>query len=493
MSQVETRRVRGWWAALALLPLGAATVSAQPFEYVYGGPTSQEHAGRRAAPVRVCPGGGFVAVGTTTAPASPQNVYVVRVAADGTRLWEHAYDVAPGGDDRGQSIVEARDGSGFVIAGATNLNAGMGDDVLLMKIKCDGGPVWAFTYQSPRAETAFDIVEAQSGDPAAGTRPGDLLVAGAAVNAAGNTDALLLRTRSTGGLLWNRRYDFGGATELFRGLTEARPTGPTSAGDVVAAGVLVPATGLAQGYAVRVSGNTGLFVAPPHDAAIFGGGANHEWFESVTELRVPPLGGGLVFSGAARSAAGASDVYLARTDPNPAVVLAQRTIGDPAAGPLGEEAALDVREVMQAVPLAPPGTLALTGRAGSPAGPGFDAFLLLADAASLKTLPARSRLYGDHGNGRETGVSVTDHPGGFVIAGFSESNFESLVPADPRDLYLVDTDGLGHTSCDLTWDPPHVESPFPVERITPVATAFLQTVARVVRFDRMDTEYRSCP
>jgi hypothetical protein len=493
MSDVGKRRGMGFWGALALLPLVAAPAAAQPFEYVYGGPGSQETGGRRATPVRACPGGGFAAVGTTTAPASPQNVYVVRVAADGTRLWEHVYDVAPGGDDRGQSLAEARDGSGFIIVGTSNVNPATGDDVLLMKIKCDGGPVWAVTYHSPRPETGYDVVEAQTGDPLFGTRPGDLLVAGATINAAGNTDALLMRTRSTGGLLWNRRYDLGGATELFRGLTEARPSGATSTGDVVGAGVFVPATGRAQGYAVRVSGNNGLIVAAPHNAAVFGGGANHEWFESVAELRVAPLGGSLVFSGVARSAAGDGDVYLARTSSDPSVVLAQRTIGDPVAGPLGEEAALDVREVLNAVPLAPPGTLALTGRAGSPAGPGFDAFLLLADAASLKTLPARSRLYGDHANGRETGVSVADHPGGFLIAGFSESNFEGLVPADPRDLYLVETDGLGHTSCDLVWDPPHVESPFPVERITPVATAFLQAVARVVRVDRMDTPYQNCP
>jgi hypothetical protein len=103
------------------------------------------------------------------------------------------------------------------------------------------------------------------------------------------------------------------------------------------------------------------------------------------------------------------------------------------------------------------------------------------------------RLYGDHAGGREWASSVFDHVGGFLLAGLSESNFEGLVPPDPRDLYLIETDGMGHTSCDLAWDPPHVESPFPVERIRPVATAFLQPVARLVRSTRMDTGYQNCP
>src|SRR6185369_1451467 len=124
MSGIEKRGRRlGWAGAIIAASLWTPPVFAQPFEFVYGGATSQEQAGRRAAPVRACPGGGFVAVGTTTATASPQNVYLVRAAADGTRMWEQAYDVGPGGDDRGQAVVEAQDGSGFIIAGATYLNA----------------------------------------------------------------------------------------------------------------------------------------------------------------------------------------------------------------------------------------------------------------------------------------------------------------------------------------------------------------------------------
>jgi hypothetical protein len=318
-------------------------------------------------------------------------------------------------------------------------------------------------------------------------------VAGAAKNAAGNTDAVLLRARATGAPIWNRRYDLGGAYELLRGLTEARPVFPSNTGDVVGAGMFILPTGNAQGYALRVNGNTGLIGAAPQGAALFGGGADHEWFESVVELRVPPLARSLVFAGTARSAAGAGDLYLARTDPDPSVVAAQRTIGDAVGGPLGEEAALDVREVTQLVALAPPGSLALTGRAGSIAGGGFDAFLLTADAASLKPLPMTGRLFGDHAGGLEWGTSVFDHVSGFLLAGLSQSNFEGLVPPDPRDLYLIDTDGMGHTSCDLDWDPPHVESPFPVERITPTATAFLQPAARQVRTTRIDTDYQNCP
>jgi hypothetical protein len=472
--------------------LSAQPAAAQPFEFVYGGPTASEQGNRRVTPVRACPGGGFITVGSTTDPAAPQNVYVVRVRDDGSPMWELAYDVGPLGNDRGQALAEARDGSGFVIAGATNLNIGTGDDVLLMKIRCDGGPMWAFAYHSPLSEGGFDIVEARTGDPAFGTRPGDLLVAGYAFNPAGGVDALLFRTRANGALLWNNRYDFAGSFEFFRGLTEARATGGTSTGDVVGAGTLALPGGTPNGYAIRVSGNTGLITAAPHNAAIFGG-RDAEGFDSVVELRVPPLSGSLVLAGSLRSPAVATDIYLARTTPDPSVAVTQRIIGEPAAGVLGEEAAFDIREVLNPLALAPQGSLALTGRAGPAAGTGADAFLLVADPSSLKPFPNRGRLYGDHAAGFEWGFSLSDHARGFILAGFSNSNFEGLVPADPRDLYLVGTDDMGHTGCDLPWDPPHTDVPLPVERISPRAVPFLQQVARPVRVDRMDTAFRNCP
>ena len=143
--------------------------------------------------------------------------------------------------------------------------------------------------------------------------------------------------------------------------------------------------------------------------------------------------------------------------------------------------------------LAAPGQLALTGRVGRSGTTESDAFLLVANPSTLRPNPGAGRLYGDHGPGREVGVSVADHATGFFIGGSSDSNFEGLVPADPRDMYLLDADTGGKTSCEAVWAPRDVRPDFPVERVNPVAVPFLQFVPRQVRVVRVDTAYQNCP
>jgi hypothetical protein len=443
-------------------------------------------------PTAACAVGGFVAAGTSYLAPGPSQVYVVRVAADGARLWERTYDVGPGGDDEAWAVVEARDGSGFIIAGGTRANPGNGVDVLLLKIKCNGSPVWAVTYHTPQDESAWGLVEARSGDAAQGTAPGDLLVAGRATKPAGDDDAFLMRSRPDGTLIWNRRYEFNNANEVFIGLTEARPAPGFAAGDVVAVGEMFLPPG--QGYTVRVNGNTGKIGATPQGAAIYGGSATTELFWSVAELVTPPHTGHLVMAGIANSPATSADVYLVRTEPDPTVPLAQRLIGDSAAAPLGGEGAFDMREVRIPVPLSPAGGLALAGEVGSSAAVSDgDAFLLIADPGTLKPLPGTGRRYGDHAARRDAGFSIVPHSAGFLIAGVSHSNFESLAPPDPSDLYLVNTDGLGHTGCDLSWTPPSAHVALPVEKVSPVARPFLAQTARAVVATTHNTGYQPCP
>jgi len=250
---------RGALAAVGLT-LAAASASAQSFENVFGPPATSEQGARRVAAVEACPNGGFIAVGTTGVGTASADVYLVRTREDGSPLWELTYDVGPGGNDRGQAVAEARDGSGFIVVGTTRLGAST-DDVLLLKVKCDGSPAWARAYVSALPKAGFDVVEAQSGDSAFGTRRGDILVAGYHANPAGNRDAFLMRTRANGAVIWNHRYDVNNAMEILRGLTEARPTGATTTGDVVAVGQFAAPGAATQGYALRVSGNTGLVVA----------------------------------------------------------------------------------------------------------------------------------------------------------------------------------------------------------------------------------------
>jgi len=480
---------RATLALAACLTLAAASASAQSFENIFGPTTTSDQGARRVAPVEVCADGGFIAVGTTGVGTATANVYLVRTKDNGNPIWELTYDIGPGGNDRGQAVAEAKDGSGFIIVGTTRLGAST-DDVLLLKVKCDGNPVWARAYVSGLPKAGFDVVEARSGDSAFGTRRGDILVAGYHANPAGNRDAFLMRTRADGSLIWNHRYDVNNAMEFLRGLTEARPIGPTTTGDVVAVGQFAAPGATTQGYALRVSGNTGLFVAAPHGGAVHGG-PDREGYESVVELRNPAgAAASLVMAGFANSAATASDLLLTSTTANPAVVVTARRIGDGAGGALGDEAALDLHETRNAFPFYPGGSLALTGRVGRPGTAAADAFLLVADPSSLKPIMP-GYLYGDHADRQDWGVSVSDHPRGFVIAGFSRSDFEGV--GDPLDLYLIGTDENGKTGCVEEWDPPHDSVQFPVARVMPQAVRVVDPVQREVRVERIDTAFRKCP
>lgn len=465
----------------------AAGASAQTFETVFGPPGTVEQGARRVKPVEFCPDDGFIAVGTTTDGPNPADVYVVLTRPDGTTVWEQRYDIGPGGNDRGQALAEARDGSGYIIVGSRRQTATAQDHAFLLKIKCNGSPVWAQSYESSTTELGNDVVEAQTGDPAVGTRPGDILVAGYAANPLGNRDGLLFRARSDGLLIWSYRYDDHNANEFFRALTEARPTGGGGAGDVVAAGLYQdPATGRAQGYTVRVNGNTGLIGAAPQNAVVYRT-AESQVFESVVELRHSALAGGLVMTGSTRTAATGSDVLLTRTGPDPAAFVTSERIGEPVGGTFGEEAALDLHEVSNVLTIASPGQLALTGRVARTTD--ADAFLLIADESSLKPA-APGRLFGDHGARPEWGVSVADHPRGFVIAGFSDSDFEGV--GDPRDLYLVGADDKGKTNCVAEWIPPYDRITTDPRRVFPQTTPWLDPRSRDVRVERLDTPFPAC-
>ncbi len=107
-------------AVAAALLAGAVVAHAQPFEFVYGAAPATEQAGRRATPVRFCPGeGGSIAVGTRRGAGLTPDVYVVRAGVKGGTIWERTYDLGPGGSDSGESLAQMADGSGFVITGST--------------------------------------------------------------------------------------------------------------------------------------------------------------------------------------------------------------------------------------------------------------------------------------------------------------------------------------------------------------------------------------
>lgn len=87
------------------------------------------------------------------------DVYVVKMNAEGTRQWQHHY----GGeyDEEGFGIVET--GNGYVIAGCTESTKQFDKQVYLIKINRDGNILWRRTYGGPNDDAAYAIAKTSDG------------------------------------------------------------------------------------------------------------------------------------------------------------------------------------------------------------------------------------------------------------------------------------------------------------------------------------------
>lgn len=456
-------------AFLAGLAL-ASSLYAQPWEKAYGPVDSKDEGHRRVTPVVRCSGRGYIAIGTRNLGAASQ-VYLVRTNNAGATLWERYYDVGADGEpDEGFSLVELRDGSGFVTTGTST--RGLGQFLHVMKVDCNGALVSSFSYFPPFSTVAtravgHDIREATVGNGVT-THAGDLLIAGWIDFGGSQADAVLMRLDAAFNIIWNLRYDVG-LTERFYGLTEARQN-VVGGGDVIAVGDLEAFDVLGtQALAIRVDGNTGLLGGGSRCMAHYGW-TGEENFQSVVEMRVSPQTGALTMAGLSTSPGRLEDVYLVQTKDNPCSVIQQTTIGNDSG--VYSEYATDLIEVLIAVnPVlgAPVGSLALTGFAETQDSRG-DAFLLFADQVGL--FPLSARRYGDHASAVDFGTSLaqipnslTLQPRGFILAGTTFTDWDGF--ADPIDLYLIQPNDKASTGCEDKWSPEYEEQPWDPYRLDP--------------------------
>ncbi|MBK7443313.1 MAG: hypothetical protein IPI65_17970 [Bacteroidetes bacterium] len=166
------------------------------------------------------PDGGYIGVGFTpstdgdiTTPHGLEDVWVVRLDAEGNLLWEKSYGGS--NEDYGYGIVVAADG-GFIISGHTistdgdiTFNHGH-TDVWVLKIDDDGNIEWQKTFGGNNIETNAAII--QDGD-------GNYLLCNSTLSnnedVSGNHapgsfyDYWIFKMSPTGELLWQKCY--GGA------------------------------------------------------------------------------------------------------------------------------------------------------------------------------------------------------------------------------------------------------------------------------------------
>lgn len=133
-----------------------------------------------------------------------EDVWLMKTDVSGVEEWNRTY--GEGAREGGYSVVQTPDG-GFAIAGFT-CSYGAGDaDFWLLKTDSSGELLWNHTYGGAGDELARTVIQTDDG--------GFILIGSTTSTGVGKHDTLLVKTNAFGELLWNRIYGGVGEDEAY--------------------------------------------------------------------------------------------------------------------------------------------------------------------------------------------------------------------------------------------------------------------------------------
>lgn len=291
--------------------------------------------------------GGFVAAGyTTSTGAGGMDMYLLRVDAQGSLLWERTFGGA--GIDVAQGVGVDSQGN-LILAGYTNSSGAGENDVYIVKTDAEGNELWSQVHGGEESDAAMDVlVDSQ----------GNYLVAGASGSfEAENRDVYVLKLSPEGNIFWEELYGHHGdylSYEWGNAIIETSDGGYLVAGNSNAA--LGGSTGeLMNMYLVRIDAQGNLVWE-----GFAGRGQFYDYGNAVVEL---PEGDFLV-AGTSKTRSNNNEVYVARINAQ-GVAQDGSTFGD-----FGSEWS-------SAIALTGSGEIVLAGQTNSFGAGSFDAWLLM--------------------------------------------------------------------------------------------------------------------
>jgi len=102
---------------------------------------------------------GFIIVGETRGDSTNNDIYILRIDANGEVIWEQ--NIVGSNDDLAYAIKETR--NGFVLIGTTTSIGAGNKDIWIHKLDASGNIEWQNTYGGEALEYGFDIVEVDDG------------------------------------------------------------------------------------------------------------------------------------------------------------------------------------------------------------------------------------------------------------------------------------------------------------------------------------------
>jgi hypothetical protein len=139
---------------------------------------------------------GYIIVGTTASyGAGGFDVYLIKVDANGNMQWSRTFGGT--GDDRGFSVQQTSDG-GYIIVGMTESYGAGGQDVYLIKVDANGNMQWSRTFGGTGDDWGYSVQQTSDG--------GYIIVGTTASYGAGGFDVYLIKVDANGNMQWSRTF-----------------------------------------------------------------------------------------------------------------------------------------------------------------------------------------------------------------------------------------------------------------------------------------------
>jgi predicted secreted protein len=149
---------------------------------------------------------GYVVAGYTTGQG--RDLHVIKIDSDGNKQWDRTFGKQ--GDEEGRSVDEA--GDGYIVAGYTTSFGIGGKDVWLVRLASNGSKLWDVTFGNPLKTSG--PAPNDVGNSVEATKDG-FIIAGSTESGTGNLDLWLIKTNLQGNKEWERMMGGKASDEAF--------------------------------------------------------------------------------------------------------------------------------------------------------------------------------------------------------------------------------------------------------------------------------------
>ena len=188
---------------------------------------------------------GYILTGTRGTGPYPEdnNVYLLKTDSNGSLIWNHSYG-KPGtngyGRDFGQCVKQTLDG-GYIVCGTTNSFGAGNGDAYIIRTNSSGDTLWTKTYGGIDDEFAYEIIPAPDS--------GFIVIGSSDSYGSRGTDAYLLKLYFDGTVNWVKTFG-GGYFDRFYSVK------PTFDGGYILAGYTeIYSIGTHDAYVIKTDGN----------------------------------------------------------------------------------------------------------------------------------------------------------------------------------------------------------------------------------------------